>query len=278
LSDVTQGQDVHQNDDALFREALDAPTLEKFENPPEIKPEPKVEPKVEPKPEPQGDGPVPSGRFREETEARRRAERERDELRAQLAAFQVRPQQPATQPQKLDVFDNPAAFVKQEVTPLFEQFRAELQMTREAISADSAVGRYGEDRVSTARQALEQGMARGDPNAWATYNRAMSSHDPYGVITRWHMDRETLTQIGGDLEGYKAKLLEDALKDPEFQKRVIQAAKGQAVGQVNRPAITQSTVPTLPSLSDIGAAGGDEGMQEPSDEALFRAAVSAKRR
>jgi hypothetical protein len=109
----------------------------------------------------------------------------------------------------------------------------------------------------------------------------MASHDPYGVITRAHLDRETLTQIGGDLETYKKRVLEEALKDPEFHKQVIAAAKGQAAAagqQINRPVITQPKVPTLPSLSDIGAAGADEQQMEPSDEALFRAAVSAKRR
>jgi hypothetical protein len=94
------------------------------------------------------------------------------------------------------------------------------------------------------------------------------------------MDRQTLTEIGGDLETYKKRVLEEALKDPEFHKQVIQAAKAGANGQqINRPAgITQSKVPVLPSLSDIGAAGADEQLHEPSDEALFRAAVSAKRR
>jgi hypothetical protein len=135
--------------------------------------------------------------------------------------------------------------------------------------------------VTAARAALEQGMARHDPHAWATYNRAMASHDPYGVITRAHMDRQTLTEIGGDLETYKKRVLEEAMKDPEFHKQVIQAAKGQAAAsgqQINRPGVVQSKVPTLPSLSDIGAAGADEQQMEPSDEALFRAAVSAKRR
>lgn len=285
MSDTTQGQDIGQDapdDGALFREVLDAPTLDKFENPPDPKVEPRTEPKIEPKAEPKtegSDGPVPSGRFREESEARRRAEREASDLRAQLAAYQVRtpPQQP--QQPKLDVFDDPSRFVKQEVQPILEQFRAELQMTREAMSADNAVRLYGEQQVAAARAELEQGMARQDPNAWATWNRAMSSHDPYGVITRWHSDRETLVQIGGDLNAYKAKILEDAMKNPEFQKQVITAAKGQAQANgsmVNRPA--QSKVPTLPSLSDIGASGADEQFSEPSDDALFRAAVSAKRR
>jgi hypothetical protein len=299
LTDTTQGQDTQQspqNDASLFREALDAPTLEKFENPPELKPESQQQQRPagqQPGQQPaktetqqQDDAMVPSGRLREVTEARTRAERERDEYRARLAAYEAQPrQQPQQQeqPKKLDVFDNPSGFVKQEVEPLFNQFRQEMQMTREAMSADNAVRVYGDERVGAARAALEQGMARHDPNAWATYNRAMASHDPYGVITRWHLDRETLTQIGGDLETYKKRILEDALKDPEFHKQVIQAAKGQAAAngqQINRPAggVVQPKVPTLPSLSDIGAAGPDEQHMEPSDEALFRAAVSAKRR
>jgi hypothetical protein len=128
---------------------------------------------------------------------------------------------------------------------------------------------------------MQEGMARKDPHAWATYQQAMASFDPYGVITRAHLDRQTLTQIGGDLDSFKKKILDEALNDPEFHKRAVQAAKGHAVAngqQVNRPAVTQSKVPLLPSLSDIGAAGADEQQTEPSEEALFRAAVSAKRR
>jgi hypothetical protein len=276
VSDITQGQDNEQNDGALFREVLDAPTLDKFENPPPLP----DQPDKPDKPVQQPEAPVPPGRLREESERARRAEREVSDLRARLAAYEVNQQQrPQQAPQKLDVFDNPAGFVKQEVGPLLDQFRAEMQMTREAMSADNAVRVFGEENVSAARQALEQGMSRQDPNAWATYNRAMSSHDPYGVITRWHMDRQTLQQIGGDLDAYRSKILDEALKDPEFQKRVFAAARGQAQAngsQIN--SVTQPQVPNIPSLSDIGAAGPDEQMQQPSEEALFRAAVSAKRR
>jgi hypothetical protein len=275
VSDTTQGQDAN-----LFEQATN--DLESFENP--QLPEPKEPPKAANDNPPQPgadnlppDAAVPSGRFREESEARRRAEREAQDLRARLAAYEVQPKQQQQPQQKLDVFDNPQGFVQQEVKPFFEQMRAEMQMTREAMSADNAVRVYGEPNVSAARAALEQGMARHDPNAWGTYNRAMASHDPYGVITRWHMDRETLQQIGGDLGSYKTKILEEAMKDPEFQRKVIEATRGSAP-QVNRP-ITQSPVPNIPSLSDIGAAGGDEQMQDNvSDDALFRQAVSAKRR
>jgi hypothetical protein len=108
----------------------------------------------------------------------------------------------------------------------------------------------------------------------------MGSHDPYGVITRWFVDRRTLGEIGGDLETYKQKIREEAMKDPEYQRQVYNAMRGQATQQVNRP-ISQSTStpPSIPpSLSEIGATGGEDFIHEASDEALFRAAVSAKRR
>jgi hypothetical protein len=275
LSDTTQGQ---APDVSLFREALDAPTLDRFENP-EIRPDAKPEVKQETEPKPEVEAPVPSARLREESEARRRLERERDELRARLAAFEV---QPKPQPQqKLDVFDNPSAFVQQEVSPLLNEIRAELQLTRENASAQYAASHYGPERVDAARSALQQGLWAGDPNAKALHEAALRHPDPYGLITRWFVERETLNTIGGDLEQYNQRTLQEALKNPDFLKQALEALKGQAAASgsmINRAPVTQSKVPTLPSLSDIGAAGGDEGITEASDEALFRAAVSAKRR
>jgi hypothetical protein len=296
MTDTTQGADA-PDDGALFNEAVtaNADTLAKFENPlpvaaPEKTDEPpagekKVDAKTEP-PKPDDSAPVPSGRFREESEARRRAERERDDLRAQLAAFarvappqQQAPQQP---PQKIDIFDNPQGYVRgeirEEMLPVLEQIRADFQNQREAMSLNWALDKHGEETVSASRQALEAGMSRGDPNAWNTYNRAMQSHDPYGVIVRWHREGETLRTIGGDLEAYRKRVLEEALADPEYRKRAIEAAKGQATN-VHRPAGSVTPpVTASPSLGNVGAAGGDEQLIEPDDMTLFRAATQAKRR
>jgi len=108
----------------------------------------------------------------------------------------------------------------------------------------------------------------------------MGSHDPFGVITRWFVDRQTLNTIGGDLEAYKKSILEQAMRDPEYQRQVFNAARGGATTQINRPVqqVSQAATSLPPSLSEIGAAGGDELIQDASDEALFRAAVTAKRR
>jgi hypothetical protein len=271
LSDTDQ-------DVELFNQAVETPTLEKFENP-QLPPEPKPTDKPDKPDKPDVPEQIPSGRLREESENRRRAEREAADLRAQLAALQVQLPQQQPQQKPADLFENPRAFFEQMMMPYMERMQAREQMRTEAYSADNAVRMYGEPQVTAARAALEQGMARHDPQAWNTYNRAMSSHDPYGVITRAHLDRATLQEIGGDLESYKTKILEEAMKNPEFQKRVMQAARGHA--QANGSfanSVTQSTVPTIPSLSDIGAVGADEALSEPSDQALFRAAVSAKRR
>jgi hypothetical protein len=281
MSDTTQGADA-PSDSTLFQEAVEkTTTLEKFENPEPPKEPDKPAAPVEPKPadkpadkvEPEAH--VPAGRLREESEARRRAERERDEL---LARF--RPQQQP--PEKKDLFTDPSAFVREEVAPYLEQIVAQQQRDREAFSADWAIRNFGEPVVTAARQSLEQGMSRGDQNAWAVYQRAMRSHDPYGVITRWHQERETLNSIGGDLDGYRKRVLEEALSDPEYRKRVIEAAKGHAQANgasVARPAqVTSPKAPNVPSLSNIGAGGGDEQQQEPDDMTLFRAATSAKRR
>lgn len=137
------------------------------------------------------------------------------------------------------------------------------------MSLDNAISRHGDDRVMAARQALEQGMQRGDPNVWGLYQRAMQSHDPYGVIVKWHHDRETLNSIGGDLDSFRKKTRDEALEDPEFLKMAIERAKGAANGKsVNRPVVT-SSVPTLPSLSNIGAGGGMKVKPNPPTNNCF---------
>jgi hypothetical protein len=295
LSDIDQGK----GDAELFREATDAPTLRDFENPklpPDQPPEPPQkaeqarddfgrfskapEPKEAPTEEPEAR--IPSGRLREESEARRRAEQEVQDLRARIAAYEVNRNQQPQQPQKrLDIFDDPAAFVRQEMAPILQQMEANNRLNIERQSTENAQRVYGHEAVDNAYNSLAMGMRNSDPQAWAVYNSAMGSHDPYGVITRWFVDRRTLGEIGGDLEAYKKKIREEALKDPAYQRQVFNAMRGQATTQINQPVSSASNAlpPSIPpSLSEIGATGGEDFIHEPSDEALFRAAVSAKRR
>ena len=284
MSDITQGQDAPSSDNELFRDAVDTPTLEKFENPelPEPGPKPAEKPvadKPADKPADQDRENIPAFRLREEAEARRRVEQERDDLRARLERLERAAPRQQQEPVKLDIFENPNGFIRQEMQPLLDDVRNDFQRRLEGLSLENAVVRYGQEKVVAARTALEQGLRLGNPDAQAAYRRAMEGHDPYGTISRWHQERETIGVIGGDLDAYKKKLLDEALNDPEYQKRVIEATRGKALasGQsVNRPA--PSKVPTTPSLANFGAGGGDEQVIEPSDDQLFRQAVSAKRR
>jgi hypothetical protein len=280
MTDTTQGQDL-PDDSKLFNDAISAETLDKFENPElplDLPPQPKPEPeppaeKPAEKVEAKEEAHIPAWRLREESEARRSAERRYEELLARQA--QVQPQTP----QGPDIFENPSEFVQQQFKPYLEQIRADLQMQREGMSLDWAMRSHGQETVASARQALEQGLSRGDLAAQETYRRAMSSHDPYGVIVRWHREGEVLRTTGGDINAYRQKVLDEAINDPDYRKRVMEAARGQAVATGNsvaRPVTPK--VASSPSLGNIGAGGGDTQVIEPSDNELFQAAVNAKRR
>ena len=178
--------------------------------------------------------------MREEAEARRRAderiqraERERDDILRQLAAAR----QPQQQPQKApDLFENPSGYVQNQIRPIADQISQRMQLQAEAFSQQMATMAFGAEKVSAAKQALTDGMHRGDPNARAAWEQAMQSAHPYDVITRWHMNNETMREVGGDLTSYKKRVLEEALKDPEYQRQVIEASKGSAT-HVARPSI-----------------------------------------
>ncbi len=286
MTDTTQGEGASPAADelSLFQEATDD-TLEAFENP-KIEKEPPAEKPAEKPPEKPGDKPPEKPdeiqslqqRLREEGEARRRVERERDEYATRMAQF-AKPQQPQEKP---DLFADPEKFVMSLVKPLLDQQAQERQLEREQYSMDTAVQRFGGEMVAQSRGALEHFMQRGDPQAWDTYNRAMKSHDPYGVIAGWFHERSTLYQLqqAGGIDALRKKEREEALKDPEYLKSALEYAKKNASANgnfANRPPVT-AAIPTMPSLGNIGAGGGDANPVEPSDHELFRAAVSAKRR
>lgn len=283
MTDMTQGQDA-PNENDLFNEAVTADTLEKFENPEPVPPQPPPAPPPKPgdeppKPEPKPDdnAPVPPGRLREEADARRRAERERDAAVARVEALlaQQQPRQSQPQPQP-DLLDNPPEYVRGLFMPVLEQMNAHYSAQFEAMSKRFAIGQHGREKVDAAFDALSQGMRNGDPVVKQAYDQIMVSPDRWGAIVEWHQQRETNRLVGGDIEAFKRKILEEALTDPEYRKRAIEAAKGQAAASGNT--VARPVVASSPSLGNIGAAGGDTQIIEPSDAELFRQATSAKRR
>jgi hypothetical protein len=286
MTDVTQGADA-PDDTALFNDVTSTDTLEKFENPqlpepPKVE-EAKVEPKTEAKIEPKEEAAVPSGRFREETEARRRAERERDDFRQQLEALRRPPPQQQQEPPPADFYDNPKDFILAVTKSAQEQARAEQEAKFDArfegLARDFAVQTYGSEKVDAAYKALENGLTMRDPDAFQAFQRASASPNPFAFMVKWHQQQETHKLIGGDLDAYTERVIAEKMKDPDFQKRVMEAARGTAVATGNtvaRP--VKPSVASSPSLGNVGAGGTDSQMVEPSEEQLFRAATQAKRR
>lgn len=285
MTDTTQGQDA-PNDSALFNEAVTATpdTLEKFENPtlpepPKADPAPKGDEPPKPADRTDDNAPVPSGRFREEADARRKAERERDELQARLNAMQPPPQRQQQQrppPQASDFLDDPRGVIHGELRPYLEQMDAHYAAKFEEMSKRFAITQHGAEKVNTAFDALARGMSRGDPTVKQAYDQIMASPDPYGSMVEWHQQIETMRAIGGNLEAYNKRIIEEALAKPEYRQRAIEAARGQAAASGNT--VARPVVASSPSLGNVGAAGGDPSLIEPDDMTLFRQATQAKRR
>ena len=262
MSDVNPA-DAGLNDAALFDETVANPPLET-----PIEPEPPKPVEPSPPPEPA----IPAGRLREEADARRAAERERDEYRRRYDDAVARQQPPpkAEPPKRSDLFEAPSAFVQEEVRPLIDPVQDKINAVNEQWSFRFAISEHGREKVIAAREAMGSGMGSRDPDAWAAYNRAMASLDPYGEIMRWHSGREVVSTVGNDLPAFLKSHEEKLLKDPEFQKRAYEQWRGQAASNgniVNRP-----VAPKLPSIGKVGsAAPSNDADDNMSDEELFHA-------
>jgi len=271
------------DDNELFQEATSTETLDKFENPelpldlPPVETKPPEPPAAKPADQVQQreEAMVPAQRLREESEARRQAERRYEEMLARQA--QTQPQQPA--PPKVDIFDNPETFVQQQLRPYLEQLQAENELSREVQSRNAAIRYHGGDKVREAYKALEEGIATRDPLAVYVYQQARSSYDPYDTIMQWHQQVETLKAVGSDPKAYRAKTEEELLSDPTFLQKAMERARSHAASAGNNVARPVRSQVSSPSLGDIGSGvGSDSSVAEPTDEQLFRAATTARRR
>lgn len=236
-----------------------------------------AQPDPEPQPTPQAPEPtIPPARLREEAEARRNAERRAAQLEERLAALE-RQQQP--QPARVDpverVLSDPTGLVREEAQTLVDPLTQQMSKLTEFYSQRDAVREFGQDKVTAAYQALDQAASTGDPDAIAAVSRVKKSMDPFGDIVRWHQNATTLAETKGDLTAYRQRVLEEAMKDPEYVRKVVESSR-QAAQQsgnvVARPAVTAP-----PSLTRVGAAALPENMEDVSDADLFASTTRRKR-
>ncbi len=204
---------------------------------------------------------VPSWRVREINEEKRALAAELEQLRAERAQWQRQQQpkpeaKPAEKPAKPDPLLDPEGYAdwvekRAEERILNDRREDSLQAAREANPKefDEAYAAAGQSR---------------DPALWARMN---ASRNPGKVLMEWHRESKTRQEIGGDLNAYKQKLREEALKDPEFRKAAIAAWQADAQPQANgRPRV--ELPPSLNGASRSNAALRSS-QTDVSDEALW---------
>lgn len=245
-------------------------------------------------------GRVPAGRLREEAEARRKVEAERDTLTAKLAerdaSFAVlsakldgfiaaskapapKTEEPA-KPKVPDLFEDPNAFAEHIVGTIDQRFQAQEAARRDREVNQSitiAKEKHGDTFNNAWKSLLE--MPDG-PEKGSLVHRLNSATNPGEAIVSWHKRSVAAREVGDDLEGYKARIAEETRKqlaaDPEFRKELLASLRGDAViGDNGRP---RSEVRLPRSLSQ--AAGGnsrglnDDSVLDGSDEAIAASAWS----
>lgn len=274
---TTEGASAPADDNALFDDVING--VETHDEPSSAAPvEQALQPEEPISATPPADPAIPPGVHREEKERRRAAERERDELRGRLAAFeQSRQQQP--QAPRVDPVDrvltDPTGLIREEAQSLVDPFDQRMSQLTEFYSRRDAFREHGQDTVTAAYQALDHAAKSGDQEAIATAERVKKSMDPYGDMVRWHKAATTLAETKGDLSAYRQRILDEAMKDPEYVRKVLETSRQtahQTGNTVARPAVSAP-----PSLNRVGSAALPDNQEDVSDAQLFDSTTRRRR-
>lgn len=209
----------------------------------------------------------PAWRLKEEADARRAAEQERDRYRVELETFRRQQQEQKPKP---DMFENPDAFVDQGVRAQLDPVRQEIGQLLEFYSRREAVREHGQEKVKAAYDWIAEGMQSRDPERMAIYNRAMGSFDPFGEIVTGHQKHSLFEQIGTDPNAYVDKQLDERLKDPAFAAKMLERIRG--VTQQRPSSSVTQLPPSLNRMSSAAPRSGD-GDEDDSEAGLFRQAT-----
>lgn len=209
----------------------------------------------------------PAWRLKEEADARRSAEQRAAQLEAELQQFR-RQQEQARQPAP-DIFENPGAFVDQNVRTAVDPVRSEIGQLREFYSQKEAIRDHGPEKVKSAYDWIAQGMQSRDPERMAVYNRAMNSFDPYGEIVGAHIRHTVSSQVGNDPIAYaKKQAVELAKTDPAFAAEMMAHIRGATQA---RPSTVTQLPPSLSRVSSGMPRAADD--DDDSEAGLFRQAT-----
>lgn len=211
---------------------------------------------------------VPSGRLKEEADARR-AEKERaDRLESMLTQMLEKQAQPAPTPPKPapDIYAEPDEWgqhlIQSNVNPVIQRLHESL-MYNARMAATSVLGA---DKVSAA----EEWFAKAAQDGTLTPEEAQrinASPNPYEAGVKAHQKHLAMSTVGDDLETYNKKIIADYLASQQA---------GQAAPAAAAPARSGPTI-SLPSLSKVGATSLPSRDGEESDAALWATMTRPKR-
>jgi hypothetical protein len=249
---------------------------------------------------------VPSGKLREATEARRAAEAERDALKAELAkagetktlaekldlalreidnlkrAPRIEPR--AAEPPKAetipDIFEDPKGFTEH----LQKGFQTELnkrdtQLANQRVETSMAIAHaFHKDTFEKAFESINK-LSPNNPDDRVVVQRIYSSPNPGEALVSWHKRNETFARVGDDPakfeENIRNQTREALMKDPEFIKQIVAAARGEAARGDNGQARTVTRLPKSlsgASGSNLGAERGDPHQYDDTDQAVAESA------
>lgn len=218
---------------------------------------------------------VPSWRLREVNEAREAAERRSQEahdravrIEQELAALR-QAQQKLQEP--VDPWSDLPGYLQQSQSTLDQRIAQIEQRANLRASKAEAIAIHGRDAVAEMEKAIEAAMRSGHPEMQALSVQMQRSDDPVGAAMQWYQRDKLLKETGGDLNAYRTKALDEALKDPAFLAKALEAAKAQASGQ---PGKLNSIVQLPPSINRATSAGSphEEG-GDLTDRSLYQYAT-----
>jgi len=206
---------------------------------------------------------VPSWRLREINEEKRTLADRLAALEAEKATWQRQPQpQPAPAPvvektAKPDPLLDPEGYAK----AVRDEIREEIISERRESSLHAAHAKYTtefEEAYASAQKAVDPALRA----------RMQASRDPGETLIQWHREQKTRQEIGGDLNAYKQRLRDEALKDPEFRKAAMAAWQAEAQPTTNgRPNV--ALPPSINGISRSNASLSSTIGNDLSDDGLW---------
>ena len=239
-------------DEELFDQVMTATTAADFEAAP-TEPPPAEEPPAQDKPHER----IPLSELLDERDRRRAAEDRLQQYEARERQQQQQPIDPIMRPD--EYFDKR---FNEALDPIRRQFTMQIAAAHKAL----AVQIHGAEAVEEAQKAfdleVQQGRMHPLDNA-----RVFSQPNPFQAAVEWNNQRKFAAEVGNDPKLYRDRILTEALADPEFLGRALEAARAQAAGrpvtvapQQRRasaaPAQVAGRAPLPPSLNRQGPPGG----------------------